>query len=147
MVYCSQKVSSQRLDRYASDSSLLVEPAPVEVTLFAGGRGRRRHCRLNSCSAPFLVDPHDAELHAPSAAPGCSRGSDPGGQPRSVALLSAIAGWSIDEIGYDLSDAAGGVRFPCCTAADHGLVTAADVEALGDELASLQAQIQQAGGD
>lgn len=132
------------LDGYVSDGALVEVPAEVETTLFLSGGAVVGSAGCNSYFGSYVIDATTLSFPAPF---GSTRmlceGAAQEVEDAYLPLLSAVAGWSIDEDRIlSLSDAAGIVTLvygePPVT------ITASDIENLANELAGLQAQIDQA---
>ena len=143
VVYPAEGVEWQ-LDGYASDGALVEVPAGVEVTLLLSGGDVVGTAGCNSYFGSYVIDATTLSFPVPF---GSTRmlceGAAQEVENTYLPLLSAVAGWSIDEGRVlSLTDAAGSVtlRYRESTVG----ITAADIEALGNELASLQAQIDEA---
>ena len=143
VVYPAEGVEWQ-LDGYESDGALVEVPAGVEVTLLLSGGDVVGTAGCNSYFGSYVIDATTLSFPVPF---GSTRmlceGAAQEVENTYLPLLSAVAGWSIDEEGLlSLSDAAGSVTL--LYSEPTVAITAADIEALGNELASLQAQIDQA---
>lgn len=133
-----------RLDDYASDGALVEVPAGVEVTLLLSGGDVVGTAGCNSYFGSYLIDATTLSFPGPF---GSTRmlceGAAQEVEDTYLPLLSAVAGWSIDEEGsLSLSDAAGSVTL--VYSEPTVIIRASDIEALSNELASLQGQIDQA---
>jgi heat shock protein HslJ/uncharacterized coiled-coil protein SlyX len=132
------------LNGYASDGALVEVPAEVEVTLFLSGGDVVGSAGCNSYFGSYLIDATSLSFPVPfgSTRMMCE-GAAQEVEDAYLPLLSAVAGWSIDEERMlSLSDAAGSVTLVFSEPPVE--ITATDIENLGSELASLQAQIDQA---
>ena len=143
VIYPAEGVVWQ-LDGYGSDGALVEVPADVEVTLFLSGGDVVGTAGCNSYFGSYVIDATTLSFPVPF---GSTRmlceGAAQEVENTYLPLLSAVTGWSIDEEGVlSLSDAAGSVTL--LYSKPTVVITAADIEALGNELASLQAQIDQA---
>jgi len=143
VIYPAEGVVWQ-LDGYGSDGALVEVPADVEVTLFLSGGDVVGTAGCNSYFGSYVIDATTLSFSVPF---GSTRmlceGAAQEVENTYLPLLSAVTGWSIDEEGVlSLSDAAGSVTL--LYSKPTVVITAADIEALGNELASLQAQIDQA---
>lgn len=133
-----------RLDSYERDGGLVELPADVEVTLLLSGGDATGTAGCNSYIGPYVIDATTLSFPAPLASTRMvCEGAAQAVEDAYLPLLSAVAGWSIDQAGMlSLSDAFGNVTLVYREPAV--VITPTDVEALRDELASLQAQIDQA---
>jgi heat shock protein HslJ/prefoldin subunit 5 len=143
VIYPAEGVVWQ-LDGYGRDGALVEVPADVEVTLFLSGGDVVGTAGCNSYFGSYVIDATTLSFPVPF---GSTRmlceGAAQEVENTYLPLLSAVTGWSIDEEGVlSLSDAAGSVTL--LYSKPTVVITAADIEALGNELASLQAQIDQA---
>jgi heat shock protein HslJ len=133
-----------RLDGYARDGGLVELPADVEVTLLLSGGDATGTAGCNSYIGRYVIDAVSLSFPEPFASTRmvCD-GAAQDVEDAYLPLLSAVAGWSIDQAGMlSLSDAGGNATLVYREPAV--VITPTDVEALRDELASLQAQIDQA---
>lgn len=146
LVYQAEGVEWQ-LDGYARDDALVEVPADVEVTLLLSGGDVAGTAGCNSYFGSYVIDAATLRFPVPfESTEMLCEGAAQDVEDAYLPLLSGVAGWSIDQGGVlSLSDAAGSVilRYRESTVG----ITASDIEALGNELASLQAQIDEAAAE
>jgi heat shock protein HslJ len=133
-----------QLDSYAADGVAVDVPAEVTVTLYLSDGDVVGNAGCNSYFGSYIIDATSLSFPTPLASTlMLCEGPGQDIETTYLATLSTVAGWTIDEVGaLRLSDAEGTEILVYSEPPID--ITATDVAALAQELASLQAQIDTA---
>ena len=136
-----------RLQMYEAgpDLGMIEVPTDVGVTLFMNGGDVFGSAGCNSYFGAYQIDASSLSFPVPfGSTQKLCEGPAQEVEDAYLPLLSAVAGWTIDEAGVlSLSDAASAVTLVFGEPPTE--ITATDVEALMEELSKLQSQIDAAG--
>jgi heat shock protein HslJ/uncharacterized coiled-coil protein SlyX len=135
-----------RLQVYEADTErgMVAVPDEVEVSLFMSGGDVVGNAGCNSYFGSYEIDAERLTFPVPfgSTLQFCE-GPEQEVEDAYLPLLSAVEGWSVDDEGrLQLSDAGAAVTLAYSEAPVE--ITATDIDALMEELSSLQQQIDQA---
>lgn len=138
--------SAERVDwaltSYAVDGVMTDVPEGVEASLFMSGGDANGNGGCNSFFGSYEIGPDTLTFGPLGSTRALCQEPSQGVEDAYLALLPEVAGWAVEDKTLSLSDASGAVTLVYSDT--PVVVTSGDVASLNEELAALQAQIDEA---